>query len=389
MTKKCIARKVEINPTAAQAQKINQTLGVCQYIYNLYITVNKERHEAEEPYMNAYTFHRWLNNVYLPEHPELSWIKDVSSKSVKQAIINADAAFKKFFKGEAGFPKYKKRRDTTTKMHGFAESPGIYRAARHRIKIPTLGYVRLKEFGYLPVGIQGSSGAVSRDAGRYYVTVIYKVDEPAKEYEYSEEGIGIDLGITNLAICSNGDIFANINKSTKIRKLKKRLKRQSRSLSRKIRKNKKKGKGKNRPANIDKEVLRIQRTHRKLRNARREYVRFVVNSLVSAHNLPLYVSIEDLNVSGMMKNKHLSEAIQEQMWYYFRQYLTERCEKYGVELRIVDRFYPSSKLCHKCGMVKTDLKLKDRSYKCACGNIIDRDYQAALNLRDSEVYKVA
>lgn len=390
MAQKLRAYKTEIKPTPAQIDKINRTIGVCRYVYNLYLGKNKELHEAGEPFMTAISFSKWLNNEYLPANPSLSWIKEVSSKAVKRSIFNAERAFKNFFRDKKGFPRFKKRSDNSIKMYLPKNGAAEWTAERHRIKIPTLGFVLLKEYGYIPPGVDISSGTVSRDAGRYFVSVLVKAEVDATQHKHSKPGIGIDLGIKSLAVCSDGKSFDNVNKTKKVKSLTKRLKRQQRSLSRKLQaKKKRKEKGNNRSANIDKNTLRVQVYHRRLRNIRTEYVRFVVNSLVKANNLPSYVSIEDLNVSGMMKNRHLSKAIQQQMFYYFRKYLKERCKKYGVELRVIDRFYPSSKMCHKCGIVKSDLKLSDRTYKCECGNIIDRDYQASINIRDCRSYNVA
>lgn len=390
MAQKLRAYKTEIKPTPAQIDKINRTIGVCRYVYNIYLGKNKELHEAGEPFMTAMSFSKWLNNEYLPANPSLSWIKEVSSKAVKHSIFNAERAFKNFFRDKKGFPRFKKRSDKSIKMYLPKNGAAEWTAERHRIKIPTLGFVLLKEYGYIPPGVDISSGTVSRDAGRYFVSVLVKAEVDATQHKHSKPGIGIDLGIKSLAVCSDGTSFGNVNKTNKVKSLTKRLKRQQRSLSRKLQaKKKRKEKGNNRSANIDKNTLRVQVYHRRLRNIRTEYVRFVVNSLVKANNLPSYVSIEDLNVSGMMKKRHLSKAIQQQMFYYFRKYLKERCKKYGVELRVIDRFYPSSKMCHKCGMIKSDLKLSDRTYKCECGNIIDRDYQASINIRDCGSYKVA
>lgn len=389
MTMMLRAYKTEIKPTPEQANKINRTIGVCRFIYNLFLSKNEELYKAGEPFMSAMTFSKWLNNEFLPENPSYSWIKEVSSKAVKRAAFNAERAYRNFFKNKKGFPRYKKRSDTSIKMYLPKNGPAEWTAERHRIKIPTLGFVRLKEYGYIPPGAKVISGTVSCDAGRYFVSVLYKTEISQETYNYSTEGIGIDLGIKSLAVCSNGETFGNVNKTKKVKSLTKRLKRQQRNLSRKFQAKKKRKEKSKTSANINKNTLRVQVYHRRLRNIRTEYVRQCVNSLVKANNLPSYVSIEDLNVSGMMKNRHLSKAIQQQMFYYFRKYLKERCKKYGVELRVIDRFYPSSKMCHKCGMVKSDLKLSDRTYKCECGNIIDRDYQASINIRDCGSYKVA
>jgi putative transposase len=389
VTKTLRSYKTEINPTPDQAVKINRTIGVCRFVYNLYLRRNEELHEAQEPFMSAMSFSKWLNNEFIPNNPSYGWVKEVSSKAVKQSIFNAERAYRDFFRDKKGFPRYKKRSDNTIKMYLPRNNAKDWATERHRIKIPTLGFVRLKEYGYIPPGARVTSGTVSRDAGRYFVSVLCEVNIAAAEHSYSKTGIGIDLGIKNLAVCSDGSSYGNINKTKKVKSLTKRLKRQQRSLSRKLHARKKRKEKDKTSANINKNTLRVQVYHRRLQSIRIEYVRLIVNSLVKANNLPSYVSIEDLNVSGMMKNRHLSKAIQQQMFYYFRKYLEERCRKYGVELRTIDRFYPSSKMCHECGAIKSDLKLSDRVYKCECGNIIDRDYQASMNIRDCGSYKVA
>ena len=198
----------------------------------------------------------------------------------------------------------------------------------------------------------------------------------------TNESIGIDLGIKTLAVCSNGEEFKNINKTNKVRKLEKILKRRQRSLSRKLKRKEVKTANKN----IKKDIEKLQKLHSRLSNIRTEYIRYIINSLVKQS--PKFISIEDLNVKGMMKNRCLSKAIQKQKFYYFRLFLTKQCKKNNVELRVIDRFYPSSKLCSCCGQIKRDLKLKDRIYKCDCGNEIDRDLQASINIRDCSVYKV-
>ena len=198
--------------------------------------------------------------------------------------------------------------------------------------------------------------------------------------------LGIDLGLKELAVCSNGKVYKNINKTYVVRKIEKRLKRLQRQLSRKYEQNKKE-KGEATRQNIQKQIVKVQILHQRLNNIRTDYINKVVSNVV--RNKPRYVVIEDLNVKGMMKNKHLSKAVVQQKFYEFRNKLATKCNALGIELRIVDRFYPSSKLCHKCGSIKKDLKLKDRIYKCDCGYVEDRDYNASLNLRDAISYKIA
>ncbi len=257
---------------------------------------------------------------------------------------------------------------------------------RHRIKIPTLGWVRLKEKAYLPTTKSGyviKSGTVSMKAGRYYVSVLVEMPEIEKE-TLLNEGVGIDLGLKDFAVLSTGKVYKNINKSARIKKLEKQLKREQRCLSRKYENLKK---GESTQKNIQKQKLKVQRLHHRIDNIRTDYINKTIVEMVKTK--PSYITIEDLNVSRMMKNKHLSKAVASQKFYEFRNKLKVKCEDNGIELRVVDRFYPSSKQCHCCGRIKKDLKLSDRTYKCDCGYIEDRDFNASLNLRDAKIYKIA
>jgi putative transposase len=317
---------------------------------------------------------------------------------------------------------------------------------RHRIKIPTLGWVQLKEKGYLPTGLIIKSGSVSKKADRYYVSVLVEMPDAMQETTGKSEGIGIDLGLKDFAVMSNGittkninkksavkkadryyvsvlvetpDVmpetteksegvgidlglkdFAvissgvtkkNINKKSKVKKAEKKLRREQRRLSRKYesfkQRKKQNKKGEATRKNIDKQVIKVQKLHQKLDNIRTDYINTTVNDL--AKTKPDYITIENLNVSGMMKNKHLSKAVAQQKFHEFRVKLEHKCRQNDIELRVVDRFYPSSKLCHECGNIKSDLKLSDRKYICECGYVADRDYNASLNLRDAKIYKTA
>lgn len=383
--------KTEINPTLEQKQIIHKTIGVCRYVYNFYLSHNKEIYDAEKRFVSGREFSKWLNNTYLRENPDKSWIKEVSSKSVKQSIMNADAAFKKFFRQKSGFPKYKKKGISDVKMYFVkTDSKAVIRCERHRIKIPTLGWMRLKEKGYFPTNPDThiiKSGTVSMKAGRYYVSIL--VEEPSQMPTGAfTDGIGIDLGLKSLLVSSNGIKKQNINQTKTIRKLRKQLKRKQRCLSRKyedLKKRKKKGEATRQ--NIQKQKLKVQKLHQRIANIRTNYINQCVNELVKTK--PAFITIEDLNISGMMKNRHLSKAIASQKFYEFRVKLEAKCKENGIELRIADRFYPSSKMCHHCGSVKKNLKLSDRIYRCTCGYIEDRDVNASLNLRDAIVYRIA
>ena len=384
--------KTEINPTLEQKIKINKTIGTCRFVYNFYIAHNKKVYETEKKFISGMDFQKWLNNTYLKENSEYLWIKEVSSKSVKQSIMNADKAFTRFFKHQSAFPKFKKKGKSDVKMYFVRNNPKDCYCERHRINIPTLGWVRLKEKGYIPTTKQGyviKSGTVSQKAGRYYVSVLIDTSETEKP-QLNDFGLGIDLGIKDFAIISNGIIKKNINKTARLKKLEKQLKREQRCLSRKyedLKKRNKIKKGNATRQNIQKQVLKVQTLHHKIDNIRTDYVNKIIAQIVKIK--PSYITIEDLNVSGMMKNKHLSKAVASQKFYEFRKKLEAKCKELGIELRVVDRWYPSSKLCHECGRIKKDLKLSDRKYICECGYRSDRDFNAALNLRDALTYKIA
>ena len=379
--------KTEINPTEEQKTKIRKTIGTCRFIYNFYLAHNKKLHEDGKKFMSSNKFRIWLNNEYLPQHPEYSWIKEAYSKAVTQSVNNGQTAFTRFFNHESAFPNFKKKGKSDVKMYFVKNNPKDCHCERHRIKIPSLGWVRIKEKGYIPTTQDGyviKSGSVSIKADRYYVSVLVEVSDN-KTINHFDEGIGIDLGLKDFAIVSNGRTYQNINKSAKLKKLERQLIREQRCLSRKY-ENLKKGDATQR-ANIQKQKLKVQKLHRRIDNIRTDYINKTIAEMVKIK--PSYITIEDLNVKGMMKNRHLSKAVASQKFYEFRAKLLTKCNKSGIELRVVDRWYPSSKICHCCGSIKKDLKLSDRIFKCRCGYIEDRDFNAALNLRDAETYEVA
>ena len=385
--------KTEINPTAEQKHKINKTIGTCRFVYNFYLAHNREIYERENRFVSGYDFSIWLNNNYIPNNPEFSWIKEVSSKSVKQSIMNAQKAFKNFFDKKANFPKWKKKSNSDVKMYFVRNNKTDCQCMRHKINIPALGWVKLKEKGYIPTSKDGhiiKSGTVSCKAGKYYVSVLIEIPENEKPV-LNNLGMGIDLGVKDFAVCSNGKVYKNISKSSRIRKLEKKLKREQHRLSRKyesLKKSKNNLKGEVTRQNIRKQKLKVQKLYHRLDCIRTDYLNKAVSELVKTK--PEWITLEDLNVRGMMKNKHLSKAVAQQKFFEFRTKLTAKCKEYGIELRLVDRFYPSSKLCHKCGCIKSDLKLSDRTYICSeCGYISDRDFNASLNLRDCLTYQIA
>ncbi len=393
------AYKIEINPTQKQKLKIHQTIGVSRFVYNFYIARNKEIYKKEGKFVSGIDFSKWLNNEYIPNNQDMKWIKEVSSKATKQAIMNGDKAFRDFFKKAKGFPRFKKKKNQDVKAYFPKNNKTDWTLERHRVKIPTLGWVRLKEFGYIPVNSLVKSGTVSQKADRYYVSILVEERDieisnsniGIKIFNHNNEGVGIDLGIKEFAVCSDGIKFKNINKTSTIKKAEKKLKREQRKLSRKYEslkiRNKNIREGSATSQNIQKQIVKVQKLHQRLTNIRTDYINKIVSSIIKQK--PSYITIEDLNVKGMMKNKHLSKAIASQKFFEFKTKLISKCKQNNIELRIVDRFYPSSKTCSNCGKVKKDLKLSDRIYKCDCGFTIDRDLNASINLKNAKEYKIA
>ncbi|NSG33669.1 RNA-guided endonuclease InsQ/TnpB family protein [Coprococcus comes] len=379
--------KTEINPTEEQKARIRKTIGTCRYVYNFYLGHNKALHDNGEKFMTGKSFSLWLNNEYIPDNSDKTWIREVYSKAVKKSIEDGCAAFTRFFKHQSDFPKFKKKGKSDVKMYFVRNNPKDCQCERHRLKIPTLGWVRIKEKGYIPTTKDGymiRSGTVSVKAGRFYVSVLVEIPDVNINNNLND-GIGIDLGLKDFAIISSGKTYRNINKSAGLKKLEKQLIREQRSLSRKY-ENLKKGESTQR-ANIQKQKLKVQKLHHKMDNIRTDYINKTIAEIVKTK--PSYITIEDLNVKGMMKNRCLSKAVASQKFYEFRKRLKAKCDEKGIELRVADRFYPSSKTCHHCGSIRKNLKLSDRIYRCECGYVADRDLNAALNLKDAKTYKIA
>lgn len=386
------AYKTEICPTKGQIKLIHQTCGNVRYIYNQFIAFNFERLEKKEPIVSGYDYSKMINH----DSNTPSWLKTVSSKALKQAIMNADKAFRDYLKGNRGKPKLKKKtRDNSFYLIG------AIKVERHRIFLPTLKWVRLKEYGYIPKDI--SSVTVSIKNGRDYISCLSKT-ETDERIVTSGEGIGIDFGLKDQFITKD-QVVPSINKSEKVRKLEKRLRRKQRALSRCYENNMtnkvyyksgvKKGQLKSfkwkRPLheckNIQKQQLAVNKLYERLSRIRADYNQKALQSILKRK--PSFIVIEDLNVKGLMKNRHLSKAISKAQWYQSRIFLQHQCEKLGIELRLAPRFYPSSKLCSCCGYKNVNLKLKDRSWECPkCNTIHDRDVNASVNLEQCSEYTV-
>ena len=381
------AIKIELKLTNEQKIKVCKTIGTERFIYNEYIKYNQEQYELGNKFVSAFDFSKYINNVYLPNNPDKKWIKDVSSKSVKQAMFYGEKAFKKFFKGLSGFPVFKKKGKNEIGAYFVKDNKKDFEFYRHKIKIPTLKFVRVKEYGYIPKNANIKSGTISKKADRYFLSLVIEVEDAIKETNTSTKVLGIDLGIKDTAICSDGRVFKNINKTKRVKKIKKKIKREQRKMSRSVEYSKTNKIKLKELKNFNKKKLKVQRLFYRLNCIRDDYNNKMVDEITRTKLK--YITIEDLKVSNMMKNKHLSKAIQEQNFYAIRTKLINKCKERNIELRLVDTFYPSSKTCSCCGEIKKDLKLNDRIYKCSnCGLEIDRDYNASINLEKAQVYKI-
>ena len=364
------AYKVEIQPNQRQINTINQTIGTCRWIYNKFIEINHLRYKNKMKYMSGYDFSKWLNNEFIPNNPDKLWIKESASKAVKQAILNAHSAYQDVFKKRKGFPKFKKKQSI-----GSYYLIGSIHCERHRIKLPKLGWVQLKEKGYIP-NHNIKSATVLKEFDRYYVSVL--VDEEPKTIfkTLQTEGIGLDLGLKNTLFTPKGVRIKDLRKNKRLIMLNKSLKRQQRKLSRKQKKSN----------NWFKQLLKVQRLYRKIKNIKKDIKRKSILSIVKEN--PQFITIENLNIKGMMKNKRLSNAFQQIGLGYIVEWLKWKCQEYGIELRQVDRFYPSSQLCSKCNH-RQKMPLYKRIYKCEqCGLEMDRDINASINLKQATDYIV-
>ena len=373
-----LAKKVRIYPTKEQEQKLWQSVGTARFIYNYTLAKQEENYKNGGKFISDGIIRKELTQL---KKSELIWLNEVSNNVTKQAVKDACNAYKRFFKGLAKKPKFKIRKKSKP---SFYNDTSKLKVKEKKVLIEKVGWIKTNE--QIPIDVKYNNPRVTYDNKYWYISVGVEVDK--KQEELTDISLGIDLGLKDLAVCSDGKVFKNINKTKEVKNLEKRLKQKQRQISRKYEINKIKKGGSCqfiKTKNIEKLENTTKRMHRKLTNIRDNYIHQVTTSIVKTK--PYRIVIEDLNVSGMIKNKHLSDSVRKQCFNKFRQYITYKAELYGIGLVIADRFYPSSKTCSECGSIKKDLKLKDRVYRCPhCGVVIDRDYNASLNL---SMYKLA
>lgn len=368
-----LSKKVRLLPTKKQEQKLWQSVGIARFIYNWALERQEENYKNGGKFLSHNILRKELTQL---KKTELNWLHETSSNVPRWAIVNACNVYQNFFKGIVRKPKFKSKRKS---KKSFCCPNDVFKTKEGKlVKIEKIGWIKTNQ--QLPLGVKFYNPRVSYDNKYWYVSVSFEHEE-AKE-ELTNVSLGVDLGIKDLATCSDGTVFKNINKTYIVRKIEKRLRRFQRQVSRKYEKNKK-GKEFVKTKNIVKLEKRIQLVHRKLANIRNNHLH-QTTSIVRTK--PYRIVIEDLNVSGIMKNKHLSDSIRKQCFHEFRRQLEYKCKFKGIEFIVADRFYPSSKMCSCCGTIKKDLKLKDRTYKCSnCGLVMDRDLNASINLAQYEL----
>ena len=374
--------KVMLCPNNKQTTKLFECAGTARFAYNWTIDYEQENYKSGGNFISQYDLRKIFTQ--LKKTPKYDWLNNYSNDITKQAIKDACDAFQKFFNGKAKFPKYKSKRKS--KQSFFVDPVKIQFTSTH-VKLERLtqskkrnrqklNHIKLAEYGRIPTDCKYMNPRVTFDGRNWWISVGIECEDSTDVP--TNDGIGIDLGIKDLAICSDSNTYKNINKTTEVRRLKKKKRRLQRKISKKYLKNKK-GSSYRKTSNIIKSEKKLLKLNQRLTNIRHNYLHQTTSEIVSRK--PKFIVLEDLNVVGMMKNKHLAKAVQEQCLYEFYRQMTYKCEANNIELITADRWFPSSKMCSRCGCIKKDLKLKDRTYICPeCGLVIDRDFQASVNL---------
>lgn len=366
-----------------QRTKLFECAGTARFAYNWALNYQQMNYDIGNDFLSDCDLRKTFTK--LKRKDKFKWINDYSNNITKQAIKDACKAYKNFFKGLAKYPKFKSKRkskpsfyvdtckiqftNTHIKLEKIADSTRKNRAKAN--------WIRLAERNRIPLNCKYYNPRVTFDGLNWWISVGVEFSENTEKP--LNDGIGIDIGIKDLAICSDKNTYKNVNKTAKVKKLKKKKRRLQRKISKKYLKNKK-GVRYCKTKNILESEKQLLKINHRLTNIRHNYLHYVTSEIISRK--PKFIVLEDLNVKGMMKNKHLAKTVQEQCFYEFYRQIQYKCNWNNIEFITADRYYPSSKMCSCCENIKKDLKLKDRIYICAeCGNVIDRDYQASVNLK--------
>jgi len=369
-----LGKKIRVYPSKEQEQKMWQSVGTARFIYNWTLGKQEENYKSGGKFLSDHDLRKELTIL---KKTELLWLNEVSNNVAKQAVKDACEAYKKFFKGLSDRPRFKSRRKSKP---SFYNDTSKLKVKESSVLIEKVGWINIKK-NSIPRHCKYANPRISFDGMYWYLSIGVEKEQPI--VERTSESIGIDVGIKDLAICSNGMTFKNINKTKSVKKIEKRLRSLQRRVSRKYLKNKE-GSTFVKTSNIMKIEKQIKLLHRKLKNIRSNHSHQATNKIVKTK--PSRVVMETLNIKGMMKNRHLSKAIAKQCLYEFKRQMQYKCEFNGIEFVEADKWYPSSKTCSKCGHVKAKLSLSVRTYICEkCGCVIDRDYNASVNLSRYEL----
>ena len=374
--------KIMLIPNNKQKTKLIQCFGVSRFAYNWTLGKQQENYKNGGKFISDNELRKEFTK--LKKTKEYEWLNQYSNNIPKQAIKDACDSYKRFFKGYSKFPRFKSKKksrpsfyvdnikikfsDTHVKLEKLSNS-----TKKNKAK---LNWVRLAEKNRIPTDCKYINPRVTFDGVNFGISV-------GIEYENNlelptNEGIGIDLGIKDLAICSDKNIYKNINKTSKVKKIEKKRRRLQRQISRKYELNRE-GRSYKKTSNIKKLEKELLKVNQRLTNIRHNYLHQTTTEIINRK--PIFIVLESLNVVGMMKNKHLAKAIQQQCFYEFYRQIQYKCLWNNIKFIEADRFYPSSKTCSECGSVKKQLKLSEREYICEeCGCVIDRDYNASVNL---------
>ena len=368
-----LSKNIRLLPTLEQEQQLWKSVGTARFIYNWTLAKQEENHKLGNKFISDNDLRKEITQL---KKDELKWLSEVSNNVAKQSVKDACEAYKRFFKGLSDRPRFKSRK--RSKKSFYNDNYKLKVKQDKLVLLEKVGWIKTNE--QLPIGVKYSNPRVSYDNKYWYLSV--GIEQEKQYEELTSVSLGIDLGVSELAICSDGKRYENVNKTKTVKKLEKRLRRLQRKVSRKYQLNKE-GSTFVKTSNILKIEKKIQLLHRRLANIRKNYLHQVTTEIVKTK--PCKVVIEDLNVRGMMKNRYLSKAIAKQGLYEFRRQIEYKTKFRGIELVIADKWFPSSKMCSGCGSINKDLKLSDRVYKCDCGLKLDRDFNASINLANYKV----
>ena len=390
--------KTEIDPIDEQIKKIETDFTTCKMVFNLYLIIALNQYKKEGTFGDHDAFLDWFYSSYLKTAKyRINYPKDLNYDAIRRVTKNVEKVMKKYINGEINEPKCKDLKYGQIKLYFTSGNNNDYSVIceRHRIYIPEFGWIRLKEKGYfLPSNAdhQIISGTISKKAGRYYISLNYNVSDSLIKKEINERGIyrepiGIDLGISHFAVLSDGRVYENINYDESVKRLEKKIHRKQRALDRKIQAAKLAGRDYTQGSHYNINVLELQKLYKRLDEKRLDCINKIVGEIVKSH--PAYVAIEDLHIQEMVSDRRFSRAISDLFLREFRVRLIKKSRSNGIEVRVIDKFFPSSKRCSCCGRINHDLKLSDRVFKCECGFEVDRDFNASINIRDCKEYYIA